>query len=547
MFKKNYFENLTINGIIALLLIFVFPIKWDFNLKNAIIVLLITFISDNIDVKWKNKTRLVSNLPGFLVAYLYGPQYMFLASILTFFRLEKLTFLQRLRKLYVYFIMYYGSYFIINTLHFNLYIDLFLFVTLSKVINSILSDIGKFNILMFLVEYIFFIASLPSIYLYLLSQNNIAKYYFLFQNLLFLGIYFFLNKYLYEKEEEAIKNKRLKKFNEIMLEFSNLLYSYSIKASKYKILNDTAQFLNEKLGYNYVLISEIDYENDLIKRVAYAGFSKKEFESFKKRKVKASEIISDVFKNEYRYGDVYFIPNVTERLDKNYYFIPEQNINTQIVHNKDYIWDKNDLLALTLKDKNDKIIGYISCDSPKDGLRPTNEDMLILSSLAKILSMIIIHGENFKEIRKLSETDYLTKLYNSSKLKKDLDEYEKNKTLISLAFIDLDNFKQINDEYGHLKGDLILQEFSNILKTSIRSNDRAYRYGGDEFVIIFENINKFNANKIIKRLKKNLTKANIKFSVGIEDSSKTSISQLVKAADKKTYIAKNKGKNKIIY
>nr|WP_129409171.1 GGDEF domain-containing protein [Marinitoga lauensis] len=141
------------------------------------------------------------------------------------------------------------------------------------------------------------------------------------------------------------------------------------------------------------------------------------------------------------------------------------------------MWNKNDLLAIALKNKNNELIGYISCDSPKDGLRPTTEDMQILSVLGKIISMILVHGEHFKEIKKLSETDYLTGLYNSSKLNKDLQMYEREKKLISVAFIDLDNFKKINDRYGHLKGDLLLKDFSDILKNSIRSNDKAYRYG----------------------------------------------------------------------
>ncbi|WGS65696.1 GGDEF domain-containing protein [Marinitoga aeolica] len=547
MHNHNYIRKIIFDSLIVFLLFIYFPFHLNFQILNLLTVLLITFISDNIDVKWKNNSRLVSNVPGFLVAYLHGPQYIFAASLITLFRLNERNYLKRIRKFLVYFFMYYGSYIIVNFFDLNIYMKLFLYISLSKILNSLLVDITKFDIKLFAIEYVFFIASLPSIYLHLLSQNTIVKYYFLSQNLIFLGIYYFITKYLYEKEEEKIKNKRLNRFNEIMLEFSNLLYSYSIKASKEFILNEAAKFLNKKFGYKYVLISEIDYANDIIKRISYAGFSKEEFEKLKNRKVYASEIINEVFKNDYRYGEVYFIPNMAEKLNKNDYFIFEQNINANNIKNKDYMWNKNDLLAIALKNKNNDLIGYISCDSPENGLRPTREDMQILSVLAKIVSMILVHGEHFKEIKKMSETDYLTGLYNSSKLNKDLQMYEREKNLISLAFIDLDNFKKINDKYGHLKGDSLLKEFSNILKNSIRSNDKAYRYGGDEFIIIFEGINKFEARNIIKRIKKNLTRTGLKFSVGIEDNNKTNINILIKNADKKAYTAKNKGKNKIIY
>ncbi|WP_129409172.1 hypothetical protein [Marinitoga lauensis] len=320
MHNRSYIKKIIFDSLIGILLFVYFPFHFNFKISNLIIVFLITFISDNIDVKWKNHNRLVSNVPGFLIAYLYGPQYIFAASLITLFRLNEINSLRRIRKFLVYFFMYYSSYVIVNFFDLNIYTKLFLYISLSKIINSLMVDIKTFGIKLFIIEYIFFIASLPSIYLYLLSQNIIVKYYFLFQNLLFLGIYYFITKYIYEKEEEEIKNKRLNRFNAIMLEFSNLLYSYSIKASKEFILKEAAKFLNEKFGYKYILISEFDYEKDLIKRVSYSGFSSEEFKKLKARKVKASEIINEVFKDNYRYGEVYFIPNIAERLDKNDYF-----------------------------------------------------------------------------------------------------------------------------------------------------------------------------------------------------------------------------------
>lgn len=544
---EGYAKKIIIPFILSTFLLYLFPIAFKFEIFKVLNIIIITFVSDNTNVKWRNKNRLVSNVPGFIVAYLYGPQYILLSSLITFFRIDKnINYIKKTRKFLVYFSMYYGAYIITKYFNVNLYMKLFLFITFSKILNSILSDIWDFDIKIFSIEYIFFLASLPSIYLYLISQNNIIRLYFLYQNLFLLGIYYSLTKYMYEKEEEKIKNIRLKRFNEIMVEFSNLLQSYSLKASKELILKNVADFLNKKLGYKYVLISEIDYENDRLKRVAYAGISDKDFEKLKNNDIKPSETLHKVLNEKYRYENIYFIPKGSEKLDNKEYFVFEQNINANNIYNKDYLWHPEDLLIILLTNKNDEIIGYISCDSPENGLRPTQEEMQILSVLSKIVSMILVHGEYYQEAVYLSETDHLTGLYNSSKLNNDLKKYKIKKSLISLALIDLDDFKKINDTYGHLKGDKVLKEFSDIIKSSIRSNDKAYRYGGDEFVIIFENIKKYDAKKIIERIKDNIEKLNIKFSVGIEDSQNVKIDELIKNADEKAYIAKRKGKNKIV-
>ncbi|AEX86079.1 diguanylate cyclase (GGDEF) domain-containing protein [Marinitoga piezophila KA3] len=541
-FNKQNFISL----FFSIVLIYFFPINFSFEIKKLLAVLLITFISDNIDVKWKNNIRLVTNMTGFLVASLYGRQYILVAAITTLFRLERLGLNKRVSKFLGYFFMNYGGYVLADLITDNIYLKLFLFVTFSKLINTLHTDLDRFDFNMLLTEYVFFLTLLPSMYFYLLCQNHVLKIYFIFQNLIFIILYYFIMKHLTEREEEKIKNERLKRFNDIMLQFSNILYSYSMNVSKEKISKDVANILNKQFGYKYVLISEIDYENDKINRITYAGLSEIEFNKLKETKVKASDILK-LFANEYRYGEVYFIPAEKGDFDEqNYYFQFESNITLNTYTQKKNQWHPNDLLLITIRDKENEIIGYISCDQPKNGLRPTEEDMKILSVLSKIVSIILIHSKQFKYIKKLSETDYLTSLYNSSKLNKDIKFYNISNIPISLAFIDLDDFKKINDTYGHVIGDEKLKEFAFTLKSSVRDIDKVYRYGGDEFVIIFENLNKKQAKKILERIKRKLIETGLSFSVGIEDTYETDISNLIKIADKKAYEAKNSGKNKII-
>ena len=96
--------------------------------------------------------------------------------------------------------------------------------------------------------------------------------------------------------------------------------------------------------------------------------------------------------------------------------------------------------------------------------------------------------KQLKYYKKLSLIDDLTGIYNRRKLQIDmgrfLAEKKRYKYHYTIIFFDIDNFKKLNDNYGHPYGDSILIKVSNILKSAIRRVDRIYRYGGDEFIVI---------------------------------------------------------------
>ncbi|MDI3472870.1 MAG: two-component system, cell cycle response regulator [Thermotogaceae bacterium] len=123
----------------------------------------------------------------------------------------------------------------------------------------------------------------------------------------------------------------------------------------------------------------------------------------------------------------------------------------------------------------------------------------------------------------------------------------------SLIVIDLDNFKQINDAFGHLFGDLVLKKLAKIIKSSIRELDSVFRYGGDEFVVVLPGISKKIAREIAERLLKNIR--NVEFEDGIRITASIGISSfpedgetaqsLFESADRALYISKTLGKNTI--
>lgn len=129
--------------------------------------------------------------------------------------------------------------------------------------------------------------------------------------------------------------------------------------------------------------------------------------------------------------------------------------------------------------------------------KPYNPDEL----LARIESAL--RRRTFYE--KISMVDGLTGLHNIHFFKKEMSAFfkiaKRYNQVFSLALIDIDGFKNINDTYGHMAGDCVLKNFSSVAKKIFRDADIITRYGGDEFTIILPNINKEGAKRAIDRLK----------------------------------------------
>lgn len=152
--------------------------------------------------------------------------------------------------------------------------------------------------------------------------------------------------------------------------------------------------------------------------------------------------------------------------------------------------------------------------------------------------------------------DPLTGLYNrhylEDKLNSILNEAEEIRCETSVAFIDIDNFKRINDTEGHRKGDELLRYIGELIKSSIRKTDYAFRYGGDEFLIIFQNTREEVALEIMERIKENLKKNvlvhnyQLSMSSGITSYQRAeSYKDLIHRADQAMYHSKITGKDRV--
>lgn len=172
------------------------------------------------------------------------------------------------------------------------------------------------------------------------------------------------------------------------------------------------------------------------------------------------------------------------------------------------------------------------------------------------LGYIVITIRNERRIlSKKADYDGLTGLYNRNKVSEAVKEYINSKEAFGLAILDIDDFKNINDTYGHPVGDVILRNIADILKKQL-NKDFAGRLGGDEFVIIVEDVK--NINLVIKRLEqtcsdiakiqlKDYPEITVTCSCGLAVAPKDgeTVEEIYKAADSALYIAKSIGKNKL--
>lgn len=166
--------------------------------------------------------------------------------------------------------------------------------------------------------------------------------------------------------------------------------------------------------------------------------------------------------------------------------------------------------------------------------------------------IIISIYKKYSILKKDLQIDKLTGLYNRRTFDNDIRELSFIDTY-SMIFIDIDNFRKFNNEFGHQTGDIVLKKVSQTIKATIKVNGRVYRYGGDEIVILINDCDKKNALEITERIRLNINKLDnspfppITASLGIssypEDG--TEINRIIELSDKSLLTAKKSGKNQV--
>ena len=201
---------------------------------------------------------------------------------------------------------------------------------------------------------------------------------------------------------------------------------------------------------------------------------------------------------------------------------------------------------------------------PMPGIPIQQESLDLVEFLIDYISITMVHTFMHEKIKSLSVIDSLTRLYNKGHFLTLLNaEYRRSirhNLDLSLIFLDIDKFKDVNDTYGHLSGDMVLKALAETMLSTIRKSDVAGRYGGEEFVIYLPETKLENAAILADRLRRNVEKRvvpvskthslSVSISLGVAHNGEIDpaedVEHLLDVADKKLYQAKQEGRNRVV-
>ncbi len=210
----------------------------------------------------------------------------------------------------------------------------------------------------------------------------------------------------------------------------------------------------------------------------------------------------------------------------------------------------------------EKIIGVVEVVNKIGGEPFTRDDLDIFENLVAHVTIALQNATMYRKMEEATLIDDLTQLYNVRFCNRYLDSYlnsrKSSKVVLSLIFLDIDFFKLVDDNYGHLVGSETLRYVGERIKRVVRNEDVVIRYGGDEYIIILPRTDKKTARVIAERVRKEISqesfyafsnkKFNISITLGVAtypDDAKTR-DDLIGQADKAMYEGKLSGRDKVV-
>jgi len=216
------------------------------------------------------------------------------------------------------------------------------------------------------------------------------------------------------------------------------------------------------------------------------------------------------------------------------------------------------VIMLSASEQSDDIVSSLDLGADDFVNKPYISEVL----LARMRTSLRLREKN-RELKKMALTDFLTGINNRRQFytlsNAALSRNNREQSALTIALMDIDHFKHINDTYGHDVGDLVLVEFSKVLAGFFREYDIVGRVGGEEFCVCLPDTNIENGVQACERFRREFSnqpisvsvdgqsfKLTVKVSIGITESlGNAELEMLIKQADKALYMAKNKGRDNV--
>lgn len=227
-----------------------------------------------------------------------------------------------------------------------------------------------------------------------------------------------------------------------------------------------------------------------------------------------------------------------------------------------YLKDSADLIKykdytiLPLNLEGNQIAGYLAVD------RVLEADKEKFGILAQQFLIGLRRALLYQKVQGVTITDTLTSVYCRryflERFSEELKRSKKNKLSLTFLMIDIDNFKQFNDRYGHLVGDAILRQVSKTISLAVRQIDFIGRYGGEEICVVLAETSKEQANFAAERIREAISlevikvydeelKVTVSIGVSTFPDNALNMQNLIEMADQALYLAKETGKNKVCF
>ena len=356
-----------------------------------------------------------------------------------------------------------------------------------------------------------------------------------------------------EMREKTVQLESNAQTMSAILEVSNsLIGQFDIDAALTRI----AQAIRKALGFDIVVFALKDPRRDEYVRRAHAGMDDV-WEEMRRKHVTAAEI-APFFNPEFRASNSFFVSHTSLRRTDHDLFVRPDDDESFLKPDE---WHENDMLLVPLM-RGDEMMGYLSVRDPHDRRIPTLEKVQTLEVFATQAVTALQSARQYEEIKRLTFIDALTPAYNhrffQEALSKEIHRHSRTGHELALAMLDIDNFKKINDTFGHPVGDEILKGLVEELQRNARDSDVVARYGGEEFAIIFPDTPAQSARDAANRMRE-LVEARefplpqlnrtlfitVSIGVAVFPHDGATSADLIARADAALYYAKKNGKNQV--